>query len=74
MHHRFGQLLNESAAPVEMSAVLYSWFVACPFLLLSSSVGPFSAWQQMIYQIALQQAQQQPRTPLPNYELASAWN
>jgi hypothetical protein len=73
MHHRFAELLNE-LAPVEKSAGLYSSFIACPLLLLSASVGPLVFWQQMIYQAALQQSQQQRRNPLPNYDLASAWN
>jgi hypothetical protein len=72
-HHRFMDLLNQSAPLHEPSVPLSTGFIACP-LFLVSPLGALGAWQQMIYQMALQQAQNQRRTALPNYELASAWN
>jgi hypothetical protein len=73
-HHRFRDLLNESASSPETGIPLSTGFVPFPLVLLSPQVGGLCAWQQMIYQTALQQSQNQRRTPLPNYELASAWN
>jgi hypothetical protein len=73
-HHRFRDLVTPPL-PAQQAAPLSSpGFMACPVVLLAGQAGAPCAWQQLIYQLALQQAQSKPRFTLPNYDFAAAWN
>jgi hypothetical protein len=74
-HHRFLDLMKQSAPSQDNPVPPASGFVPCPMMLLPGYGGAWCVWQQMmIYQMAHQQAQRQSRTHLPTYDFDFAWN
>jgi hypothetical protein len=62
------QLPSPQAAPISMSA-----FCLCPIGLMPVS-GEAYRWQQLIYQLAFEQAQTVVRPSLPERDLLANWN
>jgi hypothetical protein len=65
--HRFHDHLAELPPQAE------SAFVVCPVAVLPP-VGPSGAWQQVLYQMAFDQARSAQRPSLLERSLARAWN
>jgi hypothetical protein len=67
--HRFREHLS-----ADLPAVAPSAFVACPIALCPGMAGPQGLWQQMLYQMAWQQAQAARQPSLLERSLARALN
>ena len=67
-HHRFRDHLTAELPPRAESA-----FVACPVAVLPPA-GSSGAWQQVLYQMAFEQARSAQRPSLLERSLARGWN
>jgi hypothetical protein len=63
------QLPRPPAAPINASA-----FCICPIGLLQGVSAEASRWQQLLYQLAFEQAQAVVRPSLPERDLLGSWN
>jgi hypothetical protein len=73
--HRFrlhvnGYLLPEPPAPT----ITPGHFVACPAAFIQGLSAQQLLWQQMVYQLAFEQAQAALRPSLLERDLLAAWN
>ncbi len=75
-HHRLSNTMDQIYRLPRPSgpAVSPAGFVIYPVALLQGLSAAQQAWQQSLYQLALEQAQAELRPSLPERDLAGVWN
>jgi hypothetical protein len=72
--NRISEFLQPSSARPETPTFEQGGFIAWPLPAWAGNAGAVCAWQQLVYQLALEQVKNQ-RPPLRlNYDSPAAWN